>query len=76
MDIPPPSPKYRVRFKELSLLKLREALLKETGSMAVAWLEGKIIEECISRLTEKLQNISDDNTKERKVRRKADRICS
>lgn len=70
--IPPPVAKYRVWFKDLNILKLKEALSKEIENMTVDWLEGKSVEECVSQLTEMVQKICDENTIERRVPTKAE----
>lgn len=41
----------------MNVLKLREALSKEIGCMAIAKLEGKSVDGCVSLLTEKVQNL-------------------
>lgn len=65
-----PKPKYKVRHKDLNVLKFREVLSEEIRQRG--WLEGKSVDECVSFLTEKAQYLCGEQTKERKVRRKAE----
>lgn len=71
-DIQASTPKYTVRYKDLNVLKLQKALSEEIGGMTLTLLEGKSVDECVSFLTEKLQCLCGEQTRGRKVRRKAE----
>lgn len=64
-DIPNSVTKYRVQFKDMNILKLKEALPNEIGGMTVNRLEGKSVNKCVSYLTEMMQKVCNESTKER-----------
>lgn len=56
-------PKYKVRIKDLNLLKFRETRSNEIGDISLDWLEGKSVDTCAEFLIVVLQRLSNKNTK-------------